>query len=84
MRTRSWWALVMLATAGALSCPAQADISWSGAGWYVEALSGFFDFELISGPYASEEACKTALPADTEDTSYMCSDEEQDPSQTPP
>ena len=79
MRIHLWSILAGLALAGVTSSTAQADVSWSGAGWYVEATATGFDSSLVSGPYASEEACKDALPADTDDYSYICEDEETDP-----
>lgn len=85
MRTRSCWVLMGLISVAVASGSAQADISWSGAGWYVEATEMGFDAALVSGPYTDEGACNAARPADNDDESYYCQYEGTDPnSEQPP
>jgi len=67
-----------------VSDPALADGTWTGPGWYVEETATGFDATLVSGPYADEAQCKAALPADTDDYSYECIEEETDPTTDSP
>lgn len=84
MRTHSCLIFTGLALAGISSGPAQADVSWTGAGWYVEATATGFDSSLVSGPYADQDQCKAAQPADTDDYSYTCEYEGSDPDAASP
>ena len=76
----SGFALISVIVAGS----ALADGSWAGPGWYVEETATGFDATLFSGPYTDEARCKAALPADTDDYSYDCIDEETDPTTDSP
>ncbi|MGH9550867.1 MAG: hypothetical protein ACRD3W_15915, partial [Terriglobales bacterium] len=72
MRARLWLLAAGFVLAGIVivSVPARADISWSGAGWYVEETASDFDFVLISGPYSNKTDCEADKPKDYEDYSY--------------
>lgn len=80
MCTHSCLVFTGLVLAGVTAGPARADVSWSGPGWYVEATESGFDATLVSGPYADEDRCNAARPADTDDYSYYCDYEGTDPS----
>ncbi|HEX2669062.1 MAG TPA: hypothetical protein VHP13_11875 [Gammaproteobacteria bacterium] len=85
MRTSGWWVFAGLVLLGFVSGPAQADVSWTGPGWYVESTETGFDSSLVSGPYADKGQCESARPADTDDYSYDCEYESTDPdAATPP
>ena len=85
MRARHWSVGCALVLIGAVaSSGARAEVSWGGPGWYVESTATGFDTELVSGPYAEQSDCDAALPADTDDYSYACSYEINDPSDDDP
>ena len=68
MSLRTIFALCAFA---AFANAAHAVPKWNGAGWYVvgEDMAGGW---VEAGPYASKDACDSALPADTEDEIYGC------------
>lgn len=72
VRLPFWIACCLLAMAVELQ-PAYADVSWSGAGYYLTELYGDpleapgFDVALVSGPYSNEGDCKSALGALSQD-----------------
>ena len=84
MYARSSLIFACLVLAGAAFSPAQADISWSGPGWYVEATATGFDSSLVSGPYAEHDECEAAQPENTDDYSYDCEYEGSDPDANAP
>ena len=59
-----------------VSTPAQAEVAWTGPGWYVESSETGLDTELVSGPYADEATCDANKPADTDQDVYGCFYEE--------
>jgi hypothetical protein len=80
--------LALAATFGVVvtmaSIPAEADVSFSGKGYYLEtAVTTPIDVVviLIGGPYPSESVCKAALAALPEDKQHAssCRFETQDP-----
>lgn len=79
MRKRWWWVSAGLVLAGITPDLAQADGTWTGAGWYLEESATGFDETLVSGPYADEAACNAIRPADSSDYSYFCEYEGTDP-----
>jgi hypothetical protein len=79
MHVRGRWLIAGLALLGVVSGPAQADVPWTGPGWYVESTETGFDLFLVSGPYADKDQCESARPADTDDYSYDCEYESTDP-----
>lgn len=73
MRAQSWvWTLVLVLGGLLTGAAALADVSWSGPGWYVESTQSGLDSELVAGPYATEDACNAAKPADTQYVVYAC------------
>lgn len=84
MRIRPWGSLTGIVLLGTVAGIAHADASWTGPGWYVEETESGFDATLISGPYSDEDRCKASLPADTDDYSYYCENEETDPTAAQP
>ena len=53
-------ALFLIATIGvALAARAQAEVAWSGPGWYVEAPSPPFSLVLGAGPYGDQQTCES-------------------------
>jgi hypothetical protein len=64
LNARAWTLAAALAAAATLvASPAGADVRWSGAGYYLSKSATGVDVELVSGPYASEAACKADLAA---------------------
>lgn len=59
-------AICMLTMAG-ISLPANADVNWSSAGYYLSESDYGFDLYLISGPYSNEADCKSAISALSQD-----------------
>ena len=51
--------------------PAGAFQIFSEPGWYQVADTGYGPF-LHMGPFPTENACESVLPADDEDTDYVC------------
>jgi len=69
-----------LALLGAVaSATAEAEVKWSGPGWYVEETSMGFDYALVAGPYSDEASCNASKPADNDDYGYICINEPSDP-----
>lgn len=64
MRARSWTLIAGFVLAGITApMPAMADVDWSGAGWYLNDDVNAYIGGFLSGPYSSEDDCKTALSA---------------------
>lgn len=79
MNTRLCISVAGLILAGVfVSAVVEADVAWTGPGWYVEATSMGFDYTLYSGPYADEATCNANKPADNNDYGYVCLYEQTD------
>lgn len=89
MRMRSLYSIACgLLTMTAASLPANADVKWSGPGYYLteeDSAAGLGDAFLVSGPYASQADCTSALnalPQKDQDNTYLdpgCDYEATDP-----
>ncbi len=81
MKKHLLWSLAagFVLAAALASVPAEADVAWTGPGWYVEASATGLDTELVSGPYADEATCKANQPADDDNYMYDCEYETSDP-----
>lgn len=77
------WSLVsgFLLAAIIVSVPARADVTWTGSGWYAEAIDPNFDIILLSGPYSSKADCEPALNQYPQNGDYLfsCTYETSDP-----
>jgi hypothetical protein len=64
----AWSATLFLS--GASIAYAQ-DVHWSGPGWY--GIRGNLYWEaFVNGPFVDEASCKANLPADDDDSVYLC------------
>ena len=80
MRIRLWSLCLALILAAGISAAAVADVTWSGPGWYAEAVDPLLDVRLLSGPYSDEATCTPNLPTDNNSNFlYSCTYESSDP-----
>jgi hypothetical protein len=74
-----WCAILFAAGLCLAASSVRADDAWNGPGWYVVAYQ--YAVVLWSGPYASQEDCEVARPADDfpPDSSFSCTFFDQEP-----